>query len=142
MFAMTDPAKARQPFFDAWKKFHQHQPLTDLEKQLVQVILDHPEYHAIFHDPVHFLDKVYSSDQESNPHMHLSIHLVLRDQISLDNPQGIRPIYQQLCEHYGNPLEAEHAMIECLIQELWPVMNGGQPFNNERYLQQLRQAVL
>ncbi len=37
----------RKVYFEAWKKYSTHQDLSDLEKQLVQLILIHPEYHFI-----------------------------------------------------------------------------------------------
>lgn len=139
MYAMNDPSEVRQLFFDAWGKFNLQQPLTDLEKQLVTVMVDHPEYHFMFNDPAKYLHKAYLSPEETNPFMHLGMHLVLRDQLSLNNPAGISEIYQGLAERFGNPLLAEHKMMECLNAALWQVMNQGEEFDQDRYMANLQE---
>ncbi|NNM60306.1 MAG: DUF1841 family protein [Legionellales bacterium] len=138
MYMMNDPSEARQPYFDAWAKFKQQQPLTDLEKQLVQVMLDHPEYHFIFEKPEKYLDGEYLTEEKTNPFMHLAVHLVIRDQVMLDNPKGIRQVFAALSSRFGDPLVAEHEMMSCLSEVLWRVLKKGEQFNESQYMRDLK----
>jgi hypothetical protein len=137
-----DRQQMRHHFFQTWQKFQTQQMLTSLEQQLVQVILDHPEYQPIFNQPDKYLDKDYLPEfGETNPYLHLGLHLTLRDQIATDRPMGINQIFQQYCQKFGDNLAAEHEMMECLATSLWQSMQQGGQFDLENYLENLRTRV-
>lgn len=135
----NDRTQMRHYYFETWKKFKAEAPLTDLERQIVGVIVDHPEYQPLFDQPDKYLDKDYLPEfGETNPYMHLGLHLSLRDQISTDRPAGTQQIFEKLCRRYSGPLEAEHAMLECLALVLWQAMQTGKEFNIEQYVESLQ----
>ena len=90
---MFNPSRdqARQFFFDAWQKYRAGQPLEGLETVAVEVALAHPEYHDTLDDPERFLDRDYTPDAgQTNPFLHLSLHVAIEEQLSIDQPPGIR----------------------------------------------------
>lgn len=138
----NDRGEMRQYFFQTWQKFQAQQMLTDLEQQIVQVILEHPEYHPIFNQPDKYLNKDYLPEfGETNPYLHLALHLTIRDQVSTDRPIGINQIFQQFCKKFGDNLTAEHEMMECLATIMWQSMQQGGQFDLNNYLESLRLRV-
>ena len=117
MFYGNQVQDTRKHFFTSWQKYKKNEPLLPLEQQLVNVIKEHPEYHAIFDgEPT---DRAYFPTLgETNPFLHLGLHLALRDQVSTNRPAGITSIYKQLCEKKSSHLAAEHIMMACLEASL------------------------
>lgn len=138
----TDRNEIRNNYFAVWKKHHDSEALTDLEKQILAVLLEHPEYHYIFNDRDKYLDKDYTPEHgETNPYLHMSLHLAIRDQVSTNRPQGVAELFGQLTKKLGDPLEAEHTMLESLMGQLWAAMQKGVDFDNESYLEDLRKQL-
>ncbi|HEX6828858.1 MAG TPA: DUF1841 family protein, partial [Burkholderiales bacterium] len=118
--------QARQFFFDAWGKYRSQQPLSDLEKLALDVILEHPEYHRVLDDPERHRDRDWTPEMgETNPFLHLSMHLAIREQISVDQPQGIRARFERLCAKTGSEHDALHLTMECLGEMLWQAQRHG-----------------
>lgn len=119
---MFSPSRdqARRFLFDAWKKHKEHVPLTDLERMALAVMLLHPEYHPQLDDPDKYLERDYLPENgETNPFLHLSLHLSIREQLSIDQPRGIAARYKKLLEIIGDEHAAEHTLLECLGEMLW-----------------------
>ena len=58
----------RSVFFNAWRKYQDKQPLEGVESIIVQVVLNHPEYHSLLENPDQFQDKDYLPEHgETNP---------------------------------------------------------------------------
>jgi hypothetical protein len=125
--------QARQFLFDTWAKHRQQAPLTDLEKLTLSHLLDHPEYHAIFDAPERYLLRDYPAG-ETNPFLHLSMHLAISEQLSIDQPPGIRAAYAQLCEKRGDAHQAAHRIMDCLAEMIWRAQHDGTPMNSESYI--------
>lgn len=141
MFTMQRE-ELRQAFFEAWKKFQDKAPLTPIEDQLVSLIQEHPEYATIFENPDKYLDKDYLPEfGETNPFLHLSLHLSLREQIGLDRPAGVQAIAKQLLKQYGDGHRAEHEMLEVLAATLWQSQRDNQMPDEKAYLQKLKELV-
>lgn len=122
----TDRRAMRQPFLDAWAKFQQHQPLTAIELTLSEVIQEHPEYHALFADNERALSQDWPPEQgETNPFLHLGLHLSIREMAQINQPPGFTAAYQQLCVRHGDRLSAEHEMMDCLTEALWQAQRQG-----------------
>ena len=116
----NDRTSLRRVFFDAWDKYRQSTPLTGIEQRLIEVILQHPEYHAVLENRDRYLDHDWSPDQgETNPFLHMSMHIALIEQISTDRPAGIRECHQKLTKSLGSPHQAEHRMMDCLSEAIW-----------------------
>lgn len=137
-----DRSDNREIFFQAWNKHQQQLPLDPTEKDIVQLIQLHPEYQTIFDTPEKYLDKDFSaSTGETNPFMHLGIHLSIMEQVRLNRPKGVTKIYQQLLSKTGNPHDAEHMIMEVLIEQLWQVMHHHKNFDEKQYIKKLKKLL-
>lgn len=97
------------------------------------IILLHPEYHGDLIQP-HALEHDYTVEQgRINPFLHLSMHLALAEQVSIDQPPGIRVAYEKIAIR-KNEHEACHDLMECLGEVVWEAQRLGKPLNNETYL--------
>ncbi|MBS4098519.1 MAG: DUF1841 family protein [Sulfuricella sp.] len=128
---MFSPSRdqARRFLFDAWKKHKEHAPLTDLERMALAVMLLHPEYHPQLDNPDQYLERDYPPESgETNPFLHLSLHLSIREQLSIDQPRGVVAHYRKLLEKNGDEHQSEHALLECLGEMIWQAQrNRTQP---------------
>jgi hypothetical protein len=129
----------RRMYIETWRKHRERLPLEPLEAQIAEVIELHPEYQAALEDPERVLDRDYSPEGgQSNPFLHMGLHLAVRDQIGTDRPQGIRQCFIDLAQKLGDEHLAEHEMIECLAEALWESQRSGRPPNEQVYLEQVR----
>ena len=134
--------QVREFFFNTWLKFKQNQALEGIEKIGVQVIQMHPEYHAILDDSARFMHQQYFPEMgETNPFLHMSLHLSILEQISINQPIGIAKIYQQLVQQHQDEHDAQHQLLECLAETLWQAQRNQQPVNAEYYMQLMQQKV-
>jgi len=125
----------RKVFYDAWQKYKEHLLVEPLESIIIDIILWHPEYHELFDHP----EKTAALEfDESNPFLHISLHLAVREQIAADSPPGIRLIYQNLCKKFHDEHFAEHQMLECLGKILWDAQQTGSLPDEQYYLEVLR----
>lgn len=131
-----DRTALRQQYFTTWQKYHSKQLLNPLESQLIQVMLDHPEYHEYIEEADKYCDYSFEAD-DINPFLHMSMHLALRDQISADNPVGIQAIFERLLRRQGDALMVEHEMMRILTDHIWIMLKQQQAFNASEYLEQL-----
>ncbi len=129
--------EARRFFIDAWQKHTQQAPLTDLERITVGVLLRHPEYQRFLTPD--YLDRDWPPEiGETNPFLHISMHLAIEEQLSIDQPAGVRALYQQLCAHYGDEHAALHLMLDGLGEMIWHAQRHGVPPDPNLYLDILR----
>ncbi|HED33463.1 MAG TPA: DUF1841 family protein [Gammaproteobacteria bacterium] len=134
----TDRNQLRQMYKSAWEKFQLQQTLTPLETQITDIIKEHPEYH----DFVTQLDKDFLPDMgQTNPFLHMGLHLGLREQVSTNRPQGITRIYRQLAKLKSDSHDAEHAMIDCLAEAMWSAQSNNQPPDEAAYYQCLKALI-
>ncbi len=120
---MFNPTRnqARQLFFDTWHKYQQREPLSGMETIAVEVILQHPEYHSMLQDTERYLDKDYPPEQgKINPFLHMSMHIAIREQLTINQPTGILQRFEQLkIKLQGDEHEAMHHTMDCLAEMLW-----------------------
>jgi len=129
MYASHDRGATREVFFRAWRKHLDHAPLEGVEQLLVQVALRHPEYHALLDNRTRHLERDFSPlAGETNPFLHMGLHIAIEEQLSLDEPRGIRAVYQTLRTRHPDDHAAQHAMMECLGEWLHRAQQqGGEP---------------
>ena len=134
--------QVREFFFTVWRK-HQHQSVLEpLEELALRIILMHPEYHETLSKPEQYGQQEYFPEQgETNPFLHLSLHLSLLEQISINQPVGIAQIYQQLLQRYQDEMQAQHNMMECLVETIWHAQRYQQGLDSEAYLQRLKNLL-
>jgi len=125
----------RKIFYEAWRKQTENLLTDPLESMIIEIILLHPEYYDIFDQPEK-LSEITS--QETNPFLHLSLHLAIREQISINRPQGIKAIYENLCKKFQDTHLAEHQMLKYLEQTLWDAQQAGHLPDEQYYLAMLR----
>jgi len=113
-------ADARDFFFASWRKYRDKAPLTALETLVVELISAHPEYHQVLENRDKYVDRDYRVEAgDTNPFLHLSMHLSIREQVSIDQPQGVRAAHMRLTEKLASSMEAEHIMMDCLAEMIW-----------------------
>ncbi|MDT8363677.1 MAG: DUF1841 family protein [Nitrosomonas sp.] len=119
---MFNPTRAevRQFFFDTWKKYQRKEILSDMETIALEVILLHPEYHPMLENMEYCLEQEYPPETGvTNPFLHMSMHVAIREQLAIDQPPGIRTKFRQLCTITEDEHEAVHYTMECLAEMLW-----------------------
>ncbi len=116
--------QARDFWFDAWRKYRAQEPLSALESMAVEIVSQHAEYQDMLSNRDAYLERHRDRDYppefgETNPFLHMGMHLSLREQVSIDQPPGVREAHQKLSLKMQSPLEAEHEMMDCLGEMIW-----------------------
>ena len=140
---MFNPSReqVRLFFCDAWRKHRARLVLEGAEVTAAELIEQHPEYHALLENPEAAVAQEFTPEGgQMNPFLHLSLHLAIADQISIDQPPGIRAAYQAL-RHRLEVHDAEHAVLECLGEALWRAQQNGGAIDAELYLENVRRAA-
>jgi len=137
-----DRNQLRSYYADVLKKLKQGQPLTPLEEQIAAVLQAHPEYQNLLGSSEQMLGKEYLPEfGQTNPFLHMGLHLGLREQIATNRPAGIRKLMQRLLRKMQDPHATEHAAMELLAEAIWQAQRDGQPPDDNRYLAKLKQLV-
>lgn len=131
---MFNPSRdeVRQTFFRAWRNYRGGVPLTGIDALALDVILQHPEYHAVLDDPERFGERDYVD--ETNPFLHMSLHMALEEQLSIDQPPGVRGAWEALLRRAGERHAALHAALECLAETVWRAQRDAMPPDAAAYL--------
>ncbi len=131
--------QARQFLADAWGKYRASAPLTDLEKIAVGIIARHPEYHAVLEDAERHVARDYAPEAGAiNPFLHLSLHLAVAEQLSIDQPPGIRAEFERIRGALGDEHAALHRVVDALAETIWQAQRTGASPDGARYLELLR----
>ena len=129
----------RRFFCSAFLKHRTQAILTPIEAIAHDWIVQHPEYADAFADVDKALATDYSVEQgQSNPFLHLSMHLSIAEQISIDQPPGIRAAFLTLARRLDSEHEAHHQIMECLGQMMWTSQRNGVPPDGEAYVECIR----
>lgn len=139
---MFNPSRdqVRRFFCEAWRKHRERAILEGAEAVAADLIEQHPEYHALLENPEAAIDQEFTPESgQMNPFLHLSLHLAIADQISIDQPPGIRAAYQALRNRL-EVHEAEHALLECLGEALWRAQREGGGIDAVSYLECVRRV--
>ena len=132
----------RRFFCDAFRKQREGVPMTPLEALAADWIDQHPEYHPDLADVDAALAAVFDVEAgRSNPFLHLSMHLSISEQLSIDQPHGIKQAYELLRARLGSSHEAQHEVMECLGDMIWASQRSGLPPDGERYLDCVRRRA-
>ena len=140
---MFNPSRdqVRQFFCDAWRKHQERLPLVGAEVGAADLILRHPEYHALLNDGEAVLSREWTPEGgQMNPFLHLSLHLAIHEQLSIDQPPGIRATFEVLCGRMDRH-DAEHVLIDKLGEVVWRAQSEGKPMDAMAYLESIRQIA-
>ncbi|WDZ94790.1 DUF1841 family protein [Herbaspirillum sp. WKF16] len=132
----------RRFFCDAYRKHKGHEILTPIEAIARDWIMQHPEYQDDLRDVEEALAADYSVERgQTNPFLHLSMHLSITEQISIDQPPGIRGAFQLLAQRRGSEHEAHHEIMECLGEMIWNAQRSGLPPDGAAYIESVRRRA-
>lgn len=130
--------EVRQVYLTVWQKMQQRSLLEPMEALIAEVVELHPEYHALLENETDIKQQEFTPDQgQTNPFLHMGMHIALREQAGVNRPVGIQGLYQKLVSGKGRH-DAEHAMMECLGESLWNAQRNQQPPDEAAYLDCLK----
>jgi hypothetical protein len=141
---MFNPTRdqVRQFFFDAWRRYREGATLEGLETVAIEIMLLHPEYHPVLDNPVRSASRDYTpEDGQTNPFLHMSLHMAVEEQVSIDQPPGIRAEVDRLIASRGDRHEAVHAVLDCLGEAVWQAQRNRTPPDGEGYLECVRRSA-
>jgi len=141
--SLFEPSRdeVRRCFIDAWKKTKVPGIATPLEAMAGAWAAEHPEYHVLLEDEAAHLAEFTPEGGKTNPFLHLSMHLSISEQVSIDQPPGIRDAASTLSERLGSSHEAHHAIMECLGEMLWNSQRLGLPPDGQAYIECVRKKA-
>ncbi|GAA5181543.1 DUF1841 family protein [Niveibacterium umoris] len=140
---MFNPSRdqARRFFIDAWQKYRARGVLTPLEQIAADLVKEHPEYHTVIEDP-EAADKDFSpEDGQINPFLHLSLHLAIHEQLSIDQPPGLRGAYDDCLAVRGDRHAALHDVLESLGETIWEAQRSGAPLDAAAYVERVKRRA-
>ncbi|MDB5763338.1 MAG: hypothetical protein JWQ21_2333 [Herminiimonas sp.] len=138
MFTPSQP-DVRRFFCEAYRKHRANEILTPLEAIARDWVVQHPEYADTLADADAALAADYSVEHgQSNPFLHLSMHLSIAEQISIDQPPGIRAAFSALAQRLGSEHDAHHQIMECLGEMIWNSQRSGLPPDAATYIECVR----
>ena len=138
---MFNPTRdqVRQFFFDAWRKYRERELLAGLDRIAVDVILLHPEYHPVLDAPERYQEREYRPEAgDTNPFLHMSMHLAIEEQLSIDQPPGIQREFARIAAKSGDRHAACHEVMECLGETVWRAQRDGAAPDALAYLECLK----
>lgn len=140
---MFNPSRdqARRFLIEAWGKRLQALPATPLETIAADIVVLHPEYHPLLEGADALTRDWTPEDGATNPFLHLSLHLAIAEQLSIDQPPGIRAAYESRRSRHGDHHAALHDILECLGATLWRAQRDRAPLDAAAYLECIRRSA-
>jgi hypothetical protein len=141
---MFNPSQSdvRRFFCSAYSKWLIKDTMDGIETIAALWIAEHPEYHDDLSDADAAVAKNYSVDAgRTNPFLHLSMHLSMSEQCSIDQPRGIQTAIESLTAKLDSLHHAHHIAMEALGTMMWESQRSGQPPNAETYIESIKKAA-
>lgn len=135
MFTPT-PADVRRFFCAVYDKNRNGQSMEPIEVIAAGWIAEHPQMHEALSDVAVALAGLTDADTDasSNPFLHLSMHLTISEQCSIDQPRGIRQAVELLTARRGDLHQAQHEVMEALGQMIWDAQRAGRVPDGMAYI--------
>jgi hypothetical protein len=141
MIFSNDRDKLRQKYFDVWQKTKDKRPLEPLEAIISDVLLMHPEYHALLEEK-QTLKKDFMPDQgQTNPFLHMSMHIAIKEQAQSKRPLGIDPLLKKALKKHKDQHKVEHIVMDCLGESLWLAQKNNQMPNEALYIDCIKKHI-
>lgn len=142
---MFNPSQedVRRFFCEVYRKQRAGEAMEAIEVLSGQWIDEHPEYHADFADLDTALRRLTEAPDpaRANPFLHLSMHLSISEQCSIDQPPGVRQAVELLAARLDSLHEAHHVAMDCLGRMVWESQRSGRPPDGQAYLDELRRRA-
>jgi hypothetical protein len=134
---MFQPSQAdvRRFFCTVYEKSLDGRSLEAIEIIASQWIAEHPEYHTELADLDQALRQMDQAEPDKeNPFLHLSMHLSISEQCSIDQPRGIRQAIELLTARRNSLHQAHHEAMDCLGSMLWESQRAGRAPDGAAYI--------
>jgi Domain of unknown function (DUF1841) len=132
----------RRFFCAVHTKQNSGQPMDALETLAGQWVAEHPEYQADLSDAEAAVARMYEVEAgKTNPFLHLSMHLSISEQCSIDQPRGIRQAVELLAARRQSLHEAHHEAMECLGTMIWESQRSGRPPDGQAYIDAIQRRA-
>jgi hypothetical protein len=139
MFSPTRE-QVREFFIEAWRKYQAKEVLTAIETVAAGIVLEHPEYHSLLSAQDAMTRAFPPEDGQINPFLHMSLHLAVEEQLSIDQPPGIRAAFDAL-RKLRSRHNAMHDVLECLGEAMFKALRDKTPPDGTAYLNSIRRRA-
>lgn len=141
MLFNTNREAIRQTYYLSWQKNKNGEPLNPTEAIVCEVIKEHPEYHRIIEDTSR-IDKDFTPENgETNPFLHMGLHIAIREQLATNRPIGIKNIYTDLMYKFQDTSKVEHMIMDYLVETIITSQKQGTPPDEKVYLDNLKKLL-
>jgi len=139
---MFNPSRdqVRAFFIETWRKHRALELLTPLEAMALGWVEKHPEYHADIEQSDAMTREFNVEEGRTNPFLHLSMHLAIAEQLSIDQPHGIKSAYDAIASR-TDAHHAAHEIMECLGKVVWESQRLGTALDSDAYIELIRQRA-
>lgn len=141
---MFNPSQqdVRKFFCAVYQKQKNKEILSPLEAIAADWVEKHPEYENDLKDIEIAINADYSIDAgNTNPFLHLSMHLTIAEQVKIDQPRGVKEAYEILSRKLNSTHEAHHVIMECLGEMIWNSQRQGLPPDGQAYIESLNKRT-
>ena len=76
-----------------------------------------------------------------NPFLHLSLHLAIAEQLSIDQPRGIAAAFREWAGRAASEHDALHRLLECLGEVVWRAQRDRSAPDEAAYLECIRRGL-
>jgi hypothetical protein len=141
--SMFNPTReqVREFFTESWRKYQAKEVLTAAETIAAGIMLEHPEYHTLLSSPDAMTREFPPEHGQSNPFLHMSLHLSVEEQLSIDQPPGIRAAFEALRGLRSGRHNAMHDVIECLGETMFKALRDRASPDGVAYLNSIRRRA-
>ena len=135
MLIQPSQADVRRFFCGVYAKAKTAAALEPMEILVSQWIDEHPEYHAELADVDAALARMHQVESgQENPFLHLSMHLSISEQCSIDQPRGIRQAVELLTHKLNSLHHAHHQTMDCLGRMVHESQRAGRMPDGAAYI--------
>ena len=141
---MFNPSQSdvRRFFCAVYAKWLIKETMDGIETIAALWIAEHPEYHQDLSDAEAAVARDYTVDAgRTNPFLHLSMHLSISEQCSIDQPRGIQVAIETLTSKLDSLHDAHHVAMEALGVMMWESQRSNTPPNGETYIESIKKAA-
>ncbi|KAF3999317.1 DUF1841 family protein [Glaciimonas immobilis] len=141
---MFNPSQqdVRRFFCETYRKYRANEILSPIEAIARDWVIQHPEYANDLDDVDAALAADYSVENgQTNPFLHLAMHLSIAEQISIDQPPGIRAAATALVQRLQSEHDAYHHIMECLGQMIWNAQRNGLQPDGAQYIECVKKKI-